>query len=114
MTKISAGSAVPGLSPQVCAAPAPAAGPIPIPYPNAPLKTGWQTTDSIRRVELQRKHGVTSQRAAQLTGTAGDEAGTLTGMSNSTNQKKGPMLGASQVKIQDKPMIPITDVRARF
>jgi len=62
--------------PDVCKSPAPvAASPVPIPYPNAPLKTDWNTTNAIRRVELQRKHGVTAERASRLTGTTGDEAG---------------------------------------
>jgi hypothetical protein len=105
----------PGMSPDVCKAPAPASGPTPVPYPNMPLQTQWETTNQIRRVELQRKHGMTADKASVFTGTSGDEAGTAKALvSPKTQGKARHMMPAQSVKFEGKPAVRMNDVRARF
>ncbi|USN99643.1 MAG: DUF4150 domain-containing protein [Phycisphaeraceae bacterium] len=100
-----AASGHPFALPDVCKIPGPAAS-VPIPYPNmaaAPMQTPWQTTNAIQRVELQRKHGMTSRKAGQMTGTSGGKTGAEGGKAADMSMKPASHSGLGPAGMQVAP-----------
>ncbi|MBZ0170874.1 MAG: DUF4150 domain-containing protein [Phycisphaerales bacterium] len=89
----------------LCKVPSPG-GPVPTPYPNTgAASSGWATTDAVRRVNLQSKHGVTATKASEMTGSTGDEPGTTKGMISAKNMDAARFLPASsKVQFEGQPV----------
>lgn len=90
--------------PDVCKVPAPPAPPIPTPFPNIAMLNQANGGTCSKRVKVLNQPVVT--KASEVTRTMGDEAGTLKGVSSSTNMDKATFkTGVPKVKIEGNDAI---------
>lgn len=87
--------------PDVCKTPAPAAPPVPVPYPN--VARSVDAAKTAKKVKAD-GHPLCTKDSCFRTST-GDEAGTLKGVASSTVKGKAQFVGYSMdVKVEGKPV----------
>jgi hypothetical protein len=95
--------------PDVCIVPAPPAGPVPIPYPNAVLNG---INDQLGKGGFPKIKIRDASQRSEFAKTAGDEAGTQKGVVSSTNMGKTTHMSFSvDVKAEGKNVTRFGDVR---